>query len=110
MARAENDRTYREVIETGLGALMCLGCEVFGRWSDDAVEMIRELVTLKAQEAPPCMRGCAGAAWSHRWWALVSVGVQRAVAEALLSGSGYDLQPHPPTQAAPPLADVLAEA
>ena len=31
-ARAENDRTYSEVGESGLGSLYSLNAEVFGRW------------------------------------------------------------------------------
>jgi len=39
----------------------------------------------------------------------VSVGVQRAIGEALLSHGGPNLQPHPPVGPAPPLADVVAQ-
>eukprot|EP00973_Karenia_brevis_P003588 498039-Karenia_brevis.AAC.1 len=31
-AEADNNATYREVLESGLGALYCLGVEVYGRW------------------------------------------------------------------------------
>ena len=62
----------------------------------------------KAQEAPPLLRACARHAWSTRWWALVSVGVQRAIAEALLWHAAPDLLPSPPAGTALPLADVLA--
>ena len=87
--------------------LLVLGCETYGRWCDDATRLVRELGALKAREAPPSLRACAWHAWSQRWWALVSVGVQRAVAETLLCHRGPDLQPNPPVEPAPPLADVL---
>ena len=36
-AARDNDDTYSEVLRTGLGKLLCLGCDVFGRWGGDAV-------------------------------------------------------------------------
>ena len=34
LARAERDNntTYAEVVDSGLGSLQCLGAEVYGRW------------------------------------------------------------------------------
>jgi len=100
---------YADVVASREASLLVLGCETYGRWCDDATSLIKELVALKAREAPPSLRGCARYAWSQRWWALVSVGVQRAVAEALLRHSGPDLQPNPPEEPPPPLADVLTQ-
>jgi len=106
-AVATKRRKYADVVASREAALLVLGCETYGRWCDDATRLVRELVALKAREAPPSLRACARHAWSQRWWALVSVGVQRAVAEALLCHGGPDLQPNPPVEPAPPLADVL---
>ena len=36
-AERENNRNYHEVISSGLGKLLSLGCEVFGRWSNDSL-------------------------------------------------------------------------
>ena len=107
-AVAAKRRKYADVVASREASFLVLGCESFGRWCEDATRLVRELVSLKAREAPPSMRGCARYAWSNRWWALVSVGVQRAVAEALLRHSGADLQPNPPDEPAPPLADVVS--
>ena len=98
---------YADVVASREAALLVLGCETYGRWSEDATRIMRELVALKAGQAPPSLRGCARHAWAQRWWALASVGVQRAVGEALLRHSGPDLLPSPPTEPTPPLADVL---
>ena len=89
--------------------LFRIPCETYGRWSDDATRIVRELSALKAREAPPLLQGCARYSWSNRWWALLSVGVQRAIGEALLSHSGPDLQQHLPVAEVPPLTDVLAQ-
>ena len=104
---ATKRRKYSDVCATQGASFLVLGCEAYGRWCPDAVKLVRELAALKALEAPPLLRGCAKSAWSNRWWALISVGVQRAVAEALLRHAGPDLQPSPPVEATPPLADVL---
>ena len=86
---------------------MVLGCEVYGRWRGDAVRIIREMAALKAQQSPPLLRGCAKNAWSNRWWALVRVGVQRAIAESLLRDGGMNFLGSAPTADTPPLAEVL---
>ena len=107
-AVATKRRKYADVVNSGDASFLVLGCEAYGRWCNDAVGMVRELVALKAK-APPAMRGCARYAWSQRWWSLVSVGTQRAIAEALLRHSGHDLQPNPAVEPTPPLADVLSQ-
>ena len=102
-------RKYADVVASPQAALVVLGCEVYGRWCNDAISLVTELAALKAREAPPLLRGCAHYAWSNRWWALLSVGTQRAVAEALLRHAGPDLQPSAPTEVTPPLMDVLLD-
>lgn len=108
-AVATKRRKYADVVTSSQACLLVLGCETYGRWCADAISIVRELATLKARQAPPLLRGCARFAWSNRWWALVGVGVQRAVAESLLRHGGPDLVPHAPTSLAPPLADVLLD-
>ena len=100
-------RTYADVHASPQACLLVLGCEVYGLWSDDAVKIVREMAALKAQQAPRRLRNCARHAWSNRWWALIGVGVQRAIAEALLRHAGFDLQDNAPLQPPPPLADLL---
>ena len=100
-------RTYADVHASPQACLLVLGCEVYGRWCDDAVAIVRELASLKAQQAPLRLRNCARHAWANRWWSLAGVGVQRAIAEALLRHSGADLQDSAPLYPPPPLTDVL---
>ena len=40
-ATRNNVANYREVVKSGSGSLLCLGCEVFGRWADVAVRLCR---------------------------------------------------------------------
>ena len=48
-------RRYADVVASRQAALVVLGCEVYGRWCEDAVRLIRELATLKARQAPPLL-------------------------------------------------------
>ena len=109
MTRAERrkHRTYHDVLHSDVAALLVLGAEVYGRWSNDALQLVRELVTLKAAQAQPLLRGAAAAAWSTRWWNVLSVGLQRATSKALLCCSSADLLPRTPCGDEPWLGDVL---
>ena len=42
-AEADNDATYAIVTESGLGHLLCMGSEVFGRWSRQCVDLVPAL-------------------------------------------------------------------
>ena len=106
-AVARKRRKYADVHTSAQACLLVLGCEVYGRWCEDAVRIVREMAALKAREAPPLLRGCAKHAWSNRWWSIVGVGVQRAIAESLLRHGGVDLQDQAPTAVEPPLTEVL---
>ena len=104
---AAKRRRYADVVAAPHATFLVLGCEAFGRWSEDAAALIRQLAALKALEAPALLQRPAQLAWANRWWALVSVGVQRAVAESLLRHGGVDLQPLPPETEPPALAELL---
>ena len=60
----------------------------------------------KARSAPQLLRGAARAAWHHRWWGLLSVAAQRALA-ITLSGEGTLALGGPSGSDDPPLAEVL---
>jgi len=109
-AVAAKRRRYADIHASPQAGLVVLGCETFGRWCDDACSLMREMASLKAREAPPLLRGCAQHAWSNRWWALVGVGVHRAIGESLLRHAGVDLLPSAATDPVPPLTEVLLDA
>merc|ERR1712110_1351565 len=109
LRRAENRKrnTNHDVLESDVAELLVLGAEVYGRWNKDALDLIRELVALKADEVPGLLRGSAANAWRTRWWNLLSVGTQRACSEVLLCGGGADLLPQPECCEDPSLARVF---
>ena len=47
-ATRDNVANYREVVESGLGSLLCLGCGVFGRWADDVVCIVPAMAAKSA--------------------------------------------------------------
>ena len=108
-AVARKRRRYHDVVQHPGTSFLVLGCEVYGRWCDDAVSIMRELVALKARQATPVLRKSAAFAWANRWWSLVAVGTQRAIAESLLRHAGADLQPNSPVEEPPPLAELVLD-
>ena len=90
-ATRDNVANYREVVESGLGSLLCLGCEVFGRWADDIVRIMPAMAAEKARGLPPLVRRGATQALAARWWGLLAVATQRLVARAVLRDAGADL-------------------
>ena len=97
--------TYPELADGRAQALCVLGCEVGGRWSTDAVMLVRRLVALRALKAPPAMRPPTKAAWARRWWSVLSVAVQQAVGHTALGRARA--MPGPAHTDAPDLSEVL---
>ena len=60
-----------------------LGSEIGGRWNEAAQRLVRDLVCIRAQRAPPALRA-ATSAWTRRWWAALAVAVQQAVTSTAL--------------------------
>ena len=77
------ERTDPELGRNGT-RLVVLGCEVGGRWNDEALGFVRRLARLRAAQAPPILRQSMAAAYSRRWWCLLGVAVQDALASTAL--------------------------
>jgi len=92
-------KTYPELLTSPMIRLKVLACETGGRWGGDTVELIRNLAAHKASKVPPELRAKTRQRWERRWWAMLSVAVQDAVAASLLNdgvfrtGLLYDGQP-----------------
>ena len=104
-AERDNNSTYQPVIDSGLGALYCLGFEVYGRWSRQAIELIPLLAREKARCMHPRLRRGVALAFQTRWTGLIAVAVQKAVAQGRLRGEGADLATTL-LEEAPPVADL----
>ena len=106
-ARRRKQARYPELSRGGPHRLLVLACEVGGRWSDECVDLLRTLTAVRARRTAPAIRAAATTAWHRRWWSLLSIAQQRAVAITAIGGwmppgglSGAD---------APPLSAVIAD-
>ena len=107
LAATQKHRRYSDISSSGVGSLLVLGCEVYGRWCNDALDLIKELADLKARAVPDYLQASVRAAWLNRWWGLASVGVMNAIGESLLAGRGPDLLAGTPPAPAPAVIDLL---
>ena len=92
--------------ESGLGELLCLGCEVFGRWGPQCVTIIPALAREKSRGLHPRIRRGVAMSLQHRWWGLLGVALQKAVAHIVLHcDNGADLYTAL-LEPVPPVADL----
>ena len=109
-AQADNDETYRVVIDSGLGSLQCLGCEVFGRWSEQCIELVPALARERTRGLHPRVRRGIALALQHRWWGLLGVSLQKSVAQLVLNpNTGVGLV-QTQLEPAPCLADIATSS
>ena len=100
-------RRYPELLRGGPNRFLVLGSEVGGRWSGDCQELLRLLVSVRCRRIHAAVRPAAASACRRRWWGLLSVGQQRALACTLLGGEWAS--PPQPADNLPSLASLLAE-
>ena len=93
-------------LSSGPQQLVVLGSEVGGRWNAGAHQLVRDLVRVRAQRAPPAVRSAASSAWARRWRTMLAVSVQHAVTSTAL-GSAWPAPLHASQQSAPELERVL---
>ena len=104
-AERRKHATYPELRRAGPQRLLVLGSEVGGRWNGEAPSVVRDFVRVRAHRAPPAVRSAASAGWSRRWWGMLAVAVQQAVASTAL-GCACPAPLHPNRLAEPPLESV----
>ena len=105
-AEADNNDTYHDVISTGLGALLCLGFEVYGRWGRQCVDLVPKLARERTRGLHVRVRRGMALSLQHRWCAILGLAVQKSVAHVVLSSpAGVDLLATG-LEPAPALADL----
>ena len=111
LTRAEGRKaeTYPELVAGPAGRLVVLACETGGRWNGGAQRFVRSLARHRASEAPAPLRRSAEAAWRTRWWGLLSIAAQDALA-ATLNREGHLALGGPAPDEDVPLGDVLVDA
>ena len=106
-AERDNNSTYSPVTTSGLGALFCLGFEVYGRWGKQCAELLPLLAREKSRGYHPRLRRGIALGYLHRWSGLLAVALQKAVSVARLRDEGADL-PTTLLEEAPGAADLPA--
>ena len=104
-AERENNETYHEVLESGLGALFCLACETYGRFNSVSTTLIEDLAREKTRGIHHRVRTGLKLSLIKRWMSLSTMSLQKAVAIAIVRGSGADL-PTTLLEPVPALSDL----
>ena len=82
--RRHEDR-YPELLDGHRARLVVLACEVGGRWSQTALDTLRQLSWCKSREASRLLQRSVALAWHQRWLSFLSVATQTALAETLIA-------------------------
>jgi len=82
-AEAAIARDYGDVARGGRAALLCLASSVGGRWNGASRSLIRQLVEHHAREQPSVLRRSVELALTRRWWAVLSIARDEALAASL---------------------------
>ena len=90
-AEADNNAVYQEVARSSLASLQCLGGEVYGRWGRQCVDLVPKLARERARGLPLRVRRGAALMFQRRWWGILSVALQNAVARMASLDAGADL-------------------
>ena len=103
-AEHKNNNDYHEVLDTGLGSLLCLGAEVYGRWGAQCTRIVPELARERTRGLHGRVRQGILLSLQHRWWGILGIALQSSVARAVLREVA-DL-PETRLEPVPPVTDL----
>ena len=104
-AERNNDATYHEVVTSSIASLQCLGCEVYGRWGRQCIELVPKLACEKVKGTPQKIRRGAQLMWQRRWCGVLGVALQKSVCRMARDEGGSDLYVSQ-VERAPPLGHL----
>ena len=84
-AERRKQQRYPELLQGNYGKLVVLASETGGRWNSQAQRLVGVFAKQKARAAPTLLRKSARAAWSNRWWGLLSIATQASLAATLIA-------------------------
>ena len=86
-ARRNKADAYPELVhESARHKFLVLATEVGGRFSEECIDLVRKLVSAKGRTLNDTNSGLIKLIYSRRWWGILSMAAQRAVALNLLGG------------------------
>ena len=100
--------TYSDLVDSDRLRLTTLACETGGRVSSETVEVMTALAKAKARQAPERLRTAVQLGYARRWWAMLGVAVQDALASTLVEDAPELLDGVDGEE--PPLCSLLGEA
>ena len=107
-ARTNRAVDYPDVELSPHAQLLHLGVETFGRWGKHSLTLVPALARSRADSAPPILKSSLQHAFTSRWFAILSVALQKSIADSVLLSSGTDLAAEAQDRlGAMPLIDVL---
>ena len=85
------EKDYPDVEAHPSAQLLSLSVETYGRWGQQSLRLVRELSKFKGQNNSNALRTSVSQSYAKRWWTLLSVALQKYLADTLLQESGEDL-------------------
>ena len=114
LAEAARDKRnrYPELATGGRCRLIVVALETGGRFGQEAMAMIRQMASARAQSAPRLLRQAAALAMERRWSRLIACSAARVVAQSLVQEKpAFRVSAAAgPNRREPWLGDVLADA
>ena len=86
-----HDTDYPEVDESGIARLCALGVETFGRWSTDAITVVKSLATERCASLPHRVQRGTEQRLLRRWWGVLGMATQRMIARSIYENRSADL-------------------
>ena len=86
-ARRDKEATYPELVASNRCRLVVVALETGGRWSEEAVDVFRQLAFAKAREVPPALKWPVVLAWERRWTRMLATTCAVAFAASLVAPS-----------------------
>ena len=105
LAESRKFKKYPELVRSHRCHFIVLAHETGGRWSHTCCELIRALAVERSSTVAPRLRDSTARAWEHRWWAMLSVATQNALAATMLDDAPHML--HAWEGSGPPLGMLL---
>ena len=94
-AERENNSTYAAVTASRLGALYCLGHEVYGRWHTQGIDLLISLPQEHVRGLPFRIKKGVLLNYIKRWSNIICVSLQKSVADTIASNAGGDISSFP---------------
>ena len=108
VAEKRKTNAYREAAQAaGKVKLETFACEIGGRWSENCIKWVAHLAKYKASSELPHLRRASEFAWHSRWWSILSVAAQRALALSLIEVDGDAIKPLADFE--PRVGEILAD-